>query len=50
MYAGLVRLKAAKEAQRCGRNRPLGLDFGRPERVNVLESEIDKKEINADDQ
>jgi hypothetical protein len=43
IYAGLVRLKATKEAQKCGRNRPIELDFGQPERVNTV-AKIDKME------
>jgi hypothetical protein len=50
LYKGLIRLKATKEAQRCGRNGPIGLDFGQPERVNALVSQVDKEEINDDDQ
>ena len=44
LYKGLIRLKAAKESQRCGRNSPIGLDFGQPERVNALVSRFDKEE------
>jgi hypothetical protein len=44
MYTGLVRLKATKEAQKSGRNHPIRLDFGQPERVNA--TELDQEEIN----
>jgi hypothetical protein len=43
IYTGLVRLKATKEARRCGRNAPIGLDFGQPERVNTV-AIVDKTE------
>jgi hypothetical protein len=45
LYTGLVRLKAMKEAQKCGRNHPIRLDFGQPERVNT--TELDQEEING---
>jgi hypothetical protein len=44
IYAGLVRLKATKEAQKCGRNCLKRLDFGQAERVNAI-VKIDHKEI-----
>jgi hypothetical protein len=47
LYTGLVRLKATKDAQKRGRNHPIRLDFGQPERVNVIkvarEEKNDKK-------
>jgi hypothetical protein len=43
IYTGLVRLKATKDARKCGRNQPIGLDFGQPERVNTV-AKIDKME------
>jgi hypothetical protein len=46
IYSGLLRLKAAKEAQISGRNRHKTLDFGQPERVNVTKLKIDKVEID----
>jgi hypothetical protein len=43
IYAGLVRLKATRESRECGRNCPIGLDFGQPERVNAV-VKVDKME------